>query len=202
MGPSTGLVAPGTEDRVSAPGLTEEPCSQRAEQGALWRHLCPCSPSSSCENCLKPGLLQPPAEPVYQGLWRLTLTRFSPGLRLSAGKARVPWRLDSSPVHSSAGQRAGPQLGGGRQGSHGALPHLQENSRAVRAARLVESSPSPRTRGLLSLRNKNSVAFVKYIFSNKIALYFLHSLGSSSFSFFSLSRALVDPTRHLRGQRA
>ena len=54
----------------------------------------------SCENCLKPGLLQPPAEPVYQGLWRLTLTRFSPGLRLSAGKARVPWRLDSSPVPS------------------------------------------------------------------------------------------------------
>ena len=54
----------------------------------------------SCENRLKPGLLQPPAEPVYQGLWRLTLTRFSPGLRLSAGKARVPWRLDSSPVPS------------------------------------------------------------------------------------------------------
>lgn len=32
-GPSVGLVAPGTEDRVSARGFTEEPCS-RAEQGA------------------------------------------------------------------------------------------------------------------------------------------------------------------------
>ena len=35
LGPSAGLVAPGTQDRVSAPGLNEEPCSQHAEQGAL-----------------------------------------------------------------------------------------------------------------------------------------------------------------------
>ena len=35
LGPSAGLVAPGTEDRISAPGLTEDPCSQHAEQGAL-----------------------------------------------------------------------------------------------------------------------------------------------------------------------
>lgn len=35
LGPSVGLVAPGTQDRVSAPGLTEESCSQPAEQGAL-----------------------------------------------------------------------------------------------------------------------------------------------------------------------
>ena len=49
LGPSAGLVAPGIQDRVSAPGLTEEPCSQCAEQGALWKHLCPCSPG--------PGLL-------------------------------------------------------------------------------------------------------------------------------------------------
>ena len=44
LGPSAGLVAPGTKGRVSAPGLTEDPCSQHAEQGALWKHLCPCSP--------------------------------------------------------------------------------------------------------------------------------------------------------------
>ena len=43
-GPSAGLVAPGTEDRVSASGLTEDPCSQHAEQGTLWKHLCSCSP--------------------------------------------------------------------------------------------------------------------------------------------------------------
>lgn len=49
LGPSAGLVAPGIQDRVSAPGLAEEPCSQCAEQGALWKHLCPCSPG--------PGLL-------------------------------------------------------------------------------------------------------------------------------------------------
>ena len=49
LGPSAGLVASGIQDRVSAPGLTEEPCSQCAEQGALWKHLCPCSPG--------PGLL-------------------------------------------------------------------------------------------------------------------------------------------------
>ena len=35
LGPSAGLVAPGTQDRVSAPGLNEESCSQHAEQGAL-----------------------------------------------------------------------------------------------------------------------------------------------------------------------
>ena len=72
----------------------------------------------------------------------------------------------------------------------------------MRVARLVEFSPSPRTRGLLPLQNKNSFAFVKCIFSNKIALYFLYSLGFSSFSFFSLSRVLVDPTQHSKGQLA
>ena len=35
LGPSAGLVAPGTQDRASAPGFNEEPCSQHAEQGAL-----------------------------------------------------------------------------------------------------------------------------------------------------------------------
>lgn len=34
-GPYAGLVAPGTQDKVSAPGFTEEPCSQCAEQAAL-----------------------------------------------------------------------------------------------------------------------------------------------------------------------
>ena len=44
LGPSAGLMAPGTQDRVSAPGFTEESCSQCTEQGALWNHLCPRSP--------------------------------------------------------------------------------------------------------------------------------------------------------------
>ena len=35
LGPSVGLVAPGTQDRVSVLGLNEEPCSQCAEQAAL-----------------------------------------------------------------------------------------------------------------------------------------------------------------------
>ena len=35
LGPSVGLVAPGTQDRVSAPGFTEELYSQCAEQAAL-----------------------------------------------------------------------------------------------------------------------------------------------------------------------
>ena len=35
LGPSVGLGAPVTEDRMSGPRLTEEPRSQRAEQGAL-----------------------------------------------------------------------------------------------------------------------------------------------------------------------
>ena len=48
------------------------------------RNICVHVPRAlgSCENCLKLGLLQPPSESVYQGLWRLTLTHFSPGLRL------------------------------------------------------------------------------------------------------------------------
>ena len=40
LGPSVGLVAPGTEDRVLSPGFTEEPCSQCAEQGDLWESMC------------------------------------------------------------------------------------------------------------------------------------------------------------------
>ena len=35
LGPSVGLGEPGTQDRMSAPRLTEEPCSQRVEQGVL-----------------------------------------------------------------------------------------------------------------------------------------------------------------------
>ena len=35
LGPSVGLGEPGTQDRMSAPRLTEDPCSQHAEQGAL-----------------------------------------------------------------------------------------------------------------------------------------------------------------------
>ena len=35
LGPSVGLVAPGTQDRVTTGRLTEEPSSQRAEQGGL-----------------------------------------------------------------------------------------------------------------------------------------------------------------------
>ena len=35
LGPSVGLGAPVTEDRMSGPRLTEEPRSQCAEQGAL-----------------------------------------------------------------------------------------------------------------------------------------------------------------------
>ena len=35
LGPSAGLMAPGTQDRVSAPGFTEEPFSECAEEGAL-----------------------------------------------------------------------------------------------------------------------------------------------------------------------
>ena len=35
LGPSVGLGAPVTEDRMSAPRLSEEPCFQPAEQGAL-----------------------------------------------------------------------------------------------------------------------------------------------------------------------
>ena len=33
-GSYAGLVAPGTQDKVSAPGFTEKPCFQHAEQGA------------------------------------------------------------------------------------------------------------------------------------------------------------------------
>ena len=42
LGPSVGLVAPGTEDRVLSPGFTEEPCSQRAERGDLWKSARSC----------------------------------------------------------------------------------------------------------------------------------------------------------------
>ena len=49
LGPSVGFVSPGTQDRMSAPRLTEAPCSQHAEQAALYKHLCPRFPG--------PGLL-------------------------------------------------------------------------------------------------------------------------------------------------
>ena len=42
LGPSVGLVAQGTEDRVLSPGFTEEPCSQRAERGDLWKSARSC----------------------------------------------------------------------------------------------------------------------------------------------------------------
>ena len=63
LGPSVGLVAPGTEDRVISPGFTEEPCSQCAEQGDLWESMCVafvdkklinCQSKKETENLFKP----------------------------------------------------------------------------------------------------------------------------------------------------
>ena len=63
LGPSVGLVAPGTEDRVLSPGFTEEPCSQCAEQGDLWESMCVafvdkklinCQSKKETENLFKP----------------------------------------------------------------------------------------------------------------------------------------------------
>ena len=57
----------------------------------------------------------------------------------------------------------------------------------------INPSPSPS-----SLQEKIFIAFVKCIFSGKMDLYFLYSLRSSSFSFFSLGVSGHHPA--LRGQ--
>ena len=55
----------------------------------------------------------------------------------------------------------------------------------MRAARLVVFSTLRKDYRPSSLQNKNALAFGKYIFSNKMALYFLYSLGFSSCLFLS-----------------
>ena len=71
------------------------------------------------------------------------------------------------------GQRAGTQLGGRRQGSHGALLHLQENLTTV-GMPAWWSSPRPclRTR-FSSFQGKYALAFGERIFSSNGSIFSL-----------------------------
>ena len=157
-------------------------------------------PWAPCENCLKPGLLQHLLRLLYQSPWRLTadpLQSWSQRVsREVLGHMAPGFSLQAPLSPDSAGQRAGTQLGGRYQGSHGALPHLQENSRAVWLPAWWSSShPCPRTRSS-SFQSKYPLAFGKCFFNSKMVPYSLYSLGSSSFSLFSLSQVSVDTTQH------
>nr|XP_054369297.1 interferon-stimulated gene 20 kDa protein isoform X1 [Mirounga angustirostris] len=99
--------------------------------------------------------------------------------------------IQPTPLPVSTEQLLWTQLGGGRQGSHGALPDLPAHSSPLRARRVERDWSSAFIPKSSSLQDSNPLAFGKCVFSSKIALYFFYSIiGYSSGLFLSWVRVM------------
>ena len=121
LGLRPSLQRPSPTQWMGAPGGHTWPQDLDSVPGLAW----------ALGSWVKPGLLQTPAESRVSGAWETHLTHFSPGHQGVSWEGPDPMAPGFSPLSPlcpvSAGQRGGTQLSGGRQGSHGASPHLQEN---------------------------------------------------------------------------